>query len=276
MSDKPKKEKNPKKEKKEKAVKMKKCPACQQEIPKKAKVCPHCAAKQKKSILPLILALVLVLLLAAGVSIMVFHFPVAPPFELPFSLPFGASTSKSYLGETMGLTSKQEKAVLAVFEECGFAEISEVSQVSSNSHSTSYAVQDTETAKYLDTEDAIVVQVDNESKAITSITFREYDIYANGQAVTPVTNFYLDLEARDEYLAATLSAVRARLEVPEAAVFPSRSHWSFALDGKHVTVQSSVTAIFEAGKEETKTFVAEFEDGELASLTFGEAEEQTS
>ena len=45
----PKKEKTPKKEK---APKMKVCSACKEQIPKKAKLCPHCSAKQKTSILP--------------------------------------------------------------------------------------------------------------------------------------------------------------------------------------------------------------------------------
>ena len=40
-----KKEKPPKEKKDKKAPKMKKCSACHEEIPKKAKICPHCGSE---------------------------------------------------------------------------------------------------------------------------------------------------------------------------------------------------------------------------------------
>jgi len=108
-----KKGKKEKKEKKEKAPQVKICPNCEAEIPKKAKVCPNCEAKQKGgNKLLLILVPIIVLLAAASVSIAVFSFPVA--------LPFLSSVSDTMLGQAMGLSSKQEEAVLAVLAECGF------------------------------------------------------------------------------------------------------------------------------------------------------------
>jgi len=266
MSDKEKKakkEKAPKKEKKEKKARI--CPNCKAEVPKKAKVCPNCQAKLKGgNRLVLILVPIVVLIAAAAVSIVVFGFPV--------SLPFLSSTSDTMLGQAMELTSEQEEAVLAVLSECGFQEISEVRTVKAGSKRTSYAVSDVETERFLDAEDAIVVQLLNETKTVESITFQDHDIYANGQVVAPITDYYLGRARRDEYLVATLAAVKARLDFPETAVFPSRSSWSYTMDGENVTVQSTVTAKDGSGKETVYPFQAQFTGDELVSLTFDKDE----
>ena len=186
-----KKEKAPK-AKKEKGIKTKVCPACQAEIPKKAKVCPNCNEKQKsgkKPILVLIPLLLVLLLVGAAVSIFVFHFPIDPPFELPF---LGPKISETVLGEGMELTKKQEEEVLAVLNECGFGEISAVETIKETSKSTTYAVSDTSTERFLDTDDPIVVQMKNATKTIDSVQFQDHSIYAHGQVVSPITDYYLE------------------------------------------------------------------------------------
>lgn len=256
--------KKPKKEKKEEKTKI--CPGCQAEIPKKAKVCPNCAAKQKKgSPLPLALALAALLLVAAAVSVFVFHFPIDPPFELPF---LNGGSPKSIVGETMGLSRKQEEAVLAVFTECGFENITEVKPLSVNSEGSSYSIDDIQTARFMETEDDIVVLIDGEAKTVDSITYMDHDIYRGGQVVEPVTELYLNLPMRDQYLSSTLAAVKARLDIPETAVFPSRSNWKYTTDGDKVTVQSSVTYKNASGQEETKDFLVEYENGDFVSFQF--------
>lgn len=269
--EKPKKEKQPKKEKKEKAPKMKKCPSCKEEIPKKAKVCPHCAAKQKSNPLPIILALVLVLVLTAGVSIVVFHFPIAPPFDLPFTQ---KTLTDTVLGQTLELNKKEEAALVAVFTECGLGEITEARLRSSDDISDTYVVDDRNTARYLERDSAVLVRLDKATKAVVSIFCGSSAVYRNDELVAPVTNFYLGTEVRDSYLAVCLTAVKARLDLPETAVFPSKSAWEYTMDGNRVTVRSTVTAKNTSGVEETRPFTAEFEDGEFVSLSLSPASEQ--
>lgn len=149
-----------KKEKKAKVTKTKICPACHAEIPAKAKLCPFCAEKQKvKSKLPLIIALaVVVLLVGAFVSMAIFEFPIALPFDVPF---LSGSKPETLVGETMELTKEQEKEVLAGLEECGFAEIKEVDLIKFGAKSSTYAVQDIWTAQFMEKEDAAVVEIAN-------------------------------------------------------------------------------------------------------------------
>ncbi len=268
-----KKEKAPK-AKKEKGIKTKVCPACQAEIPKKAKVCPNCNEKQKsgkKPILLLIPLLLVLLLVGAAVSIFVFHFPIDPPFELPF---LGPKISETVLGEGMELTKKQEEEVLAVLNQCGFGEITQVDTIKETSKSTTYAVNDTSTERFLDSEEPIVVQMKNATKTVDSVQFQDHSIYAHGQVVSPITDYYLDMAERDIYLSLTLTAVKSRLEIPETAVFPSKSSWEYTMgEGTQVTVRSTVTCRDASGKEEERAFVAHFEDGAFASLEF-EGEEE--
>ena len=152
----------------------------------------------------------------------------------PFELPFGAKhISDTVLGSGMELTEEQEEAMLPALAECGFTTISEVRKLSSNDAIATYAIQDTETIRYLDGE--VVAVVDNVSKKLKSMTYKDYDIYLNGHLITPVTEFYLNAAQRDVYLSASLDAVRARLEIPETAVFPAKSKWVYTLEGEKVT-----------------------------------------
>lgn len=267
---KPKKEKKAKQEKQPKKPKVRICPSCQAEVSKKAKVCPHCEAKLKKSSrLPLLLIPLVLLIVAAAVSVFVFHFPIDPPFELAFG---GKAPSKTLMGEAMELTVEQEEAMLAVLQECGFSEISEVTKIKSGAGSTSYAVHDASTQRYIDEGEDIVMQVKNETKEVETITFQDHDIYIRGNTLSKITDYYLNTDQRDVYLAATLTAVKARLELPETAVFPSKSHWEYSMEGENVTVQSYVTTHDGSGEEKTQTFVAHFESGEFVSLDFTEGE----
>lgn len=266
-----KKEKAPKAQK-GKGIKTKTCPACQAEIPKKAKVCPNCGEKQKGGRKPILLIfpLLLILLLGAGVSIFVFHFPIDPPFDLPFG---GPKISDTVLGQGMELTKKQEEEVQAVLDSCGFEEISQVSTVKSGSKSTTYAVNDVSTERYLGVDDPILLEMKNETKTVDSIQFQDHRIYAHGQVVAPITDYYLDIAERDIYLSLTLTAVKSRLDFPETAVFPSKSSWSYTMgEGSQVTVQSTVTAVDASGQETTRAFRAVFEDGAFSSLEFEDEE----
>lgn len=265
-----KKGKKAKKEKKEKPVKTKKCHACHQEIPKKAKNCPHCAAKQKGNPVPMILAIVLAFLLLMGVSVMVFHFPFTPPFSLPFT---GKPIAGTVLAQGMELTKKEDAAVAAVLEECGFKEIREVKMVSSDERSTFYNVNDVDTIRFLDHADALIVRVNNATKAVEDISYQDIEIYINGHLITPITKFYLDAATRDVYLSATLTAVKARLDLPETAEFPSKSNWRYTLDGENVTVESTVTSKTNSGEMETRSFLAKFEKGSFVSITIEKPDE---
>ncbi len=262
-----KKEKKEKKPKAEKAPKMKKCPGCQEEIPKKAKVCPHCAAKQKGGPLPLIIgAAAAVLVVGAAVSIFVFHFPIEPPFG-------GPAISETVLGSGMKLTEEQEESMLTVLETCGFTQVTEVRQLSDNGIVSTYAIEDTQTSRFLEGGD-IVVKVADEDKTVDSIVFGDEDIYLSGHLIAPITDFYLSSAQRDVYLSACLTAVRARLDLPETAVFPSKSGWEYTLNGNKVSVQSHVTFKSTSGQEVTRSFQAEFEDGSFVSINIegGDAE----
>lgn len=261
-------EKAEKKPKKEKPVKTKKCPSCHQDIPKKAKNCPHCAAKQKGNPVPLILAIVLALLLVLGVSIVAFHFPFASPIDLPFTK---KPVAETVLGQGMELTKKEDAAVAAVLEECGFKEIREVKKLSSTERSTFYNVNDVDTIRFLDRADTLIVELDNADKTVENITYQDKDIYMNGHLIASITDFYLDAATRDVYLSATLTAVKARLELPETAEFPSKGSWRYIMDGENVTVESTVTSKTGSGGTEKRSFQAKFEKGSFVSITLGEA-----
>lgn len=268
MSEKEKKEKKAKKPKKEKAPKTKICPSCQAEIPQKSKMCPRCAAKQKGKAPVVLIAAAAVLLIAAAsaVSIFVFHFPIDPPFELPF----GPTISDTPLGAAMELTPKQEEAVVAVLGECGIQRITDAKVRSSNASSSVYVLNDAETSLYPDTRDAIIVQMDNAAKTVDSIDFQDNPVYRGGQVIAQATDFYLGTAERDVYLSQTLTAVKARLDIPETAVFPSKSHWSYTTEEKTVTVQSTVTTKNASGEAETRPFTAVFENKKFVSVTLGE------
>ena len=128
--------------------------------------------------------------------------------------------------------------------------------------------------RFLDSEEPIVVQMKNATKTVDSVQFQDHSIYAHGQVVSPITDYYLDMAERDIYLSLTLTAVKSRLEIPETAVFPSKSSWEYTMgEGTQVTVRSTVTCRDASGKEEERTFVAYFEDGAFVSLEF-EGEEE--
>ena len=261
---KPKEEKQPKKEKKpkkEKPVKMKVCPSCKAEIPKKAKLCPHCAAKQK-GMNPLALIVPLLLVVVGAVSVFVFHFPVDPPFELPF----GKEPDKTPLAAAMDLSGKEEEAVIAVFDQCGVRQITDAKKRSSNGTSSVYVLNDAETSLYADTQDAIIVQINDKTKTVDSIDYRNHAVYRGGQVVAQATDFYLDSAERDEYLALALAAVKAELEFPELASFHAKSGWDYTMEDNRVTVRSTVSVKTSGGGTETRSFQVNFEDGKFVSI----------
>lgn len=263
--EKPEKAKKEKKPKKEKAAKTKVCPSCKAEIPKNAKLCPHCAAKQPKKFPVVIAAAAAVFLLAVGlsVSVFVFHFPIDPPFELPF----GKALSETELGQTMEVTSKQEEAILAIFEQCGIYAVREVKRLVSDDESATYAINDAETVHFSDTKDAIIVELSNKDKTVQSIDFQKHAVYRSGTVVAQATDFYLSSAERDNYLSMCLTAVNARLPLPETASYPAKSAWSYTTDGNKVTVESTVTTKDSNGTPVTQAFTAEFEDGEFVSVS---------
>ncbi len=264
-TEKPEKAKKEKKPKKEKAAKTKVCPSCKAEIPKKSKMCPRCAAKQPKKFPVVIAAVLAAVLLLAGlsVSVFMFHFPIDPPFELPF----GKALSETELGQTMEVTSKQEEAILAIFEQCGIYPVREVKRLVSDDESATYAVNDAETVHFSDTKDAIVVELNNKDKTVQSIDFQKHAVYRNGAVVAQATDFYLGSAQRDHYLSMCLTAVNARLPLPETASYPAKSGWNYTSDGDKVTVESTVTTKDANGTPVTQAFTVEFEEGKLVSAT---------
>ena len=263
--EKPEKAKKENKPKKEKAAKTKVCPSCKAEIPKNAKLCPHCAAKQPKKFPVVIAAVLAAVLLLAGlsVSVFVFHFPIDPPFELPF----GKALSETELGQTMEVTSKQEEAILAVFEQCGIYPVREVKRLVSDDESATYAINDAETVHFPDTKDAIIVELNNKDKTVQSIDFQKHAVYRNGTVVAQATDFYLSSAQRDHYLSMCLTAVNARLPLPETASYPAKSGWNYTSDGDKVTVESTVTTKDANGTPVTQAFTVEFEEGEFVSVS---------
>lgn len=261
--EKPVKEK-PVKVKKEKAPKTKLCPSCKASIPKKAKICPHCAAKQPQKGMAALFGIIaaVLLLLGAAVSIFIFHFPIDPPFEIPKAL------SETQMGQVMELSTKEEEAVRAVFDECGILAIREVKPLVSNETSATYAVNDAETVNFTDTKDGIVVELDNDTKAVISIDFQKHALYRNNTAIGKASDFYLSSAQRDHYLEMCLTAVKSRLTLPETAVFPAKTAWNYTMDDKKVTVESTVTTKDDSGTSKTQEFTAEFEDGEFVTISF--------
>ena len=282
MSDKPKKEKKekPKKEKKAKKEKLPKpsnnkvkvCPECKSEIPKKASVCPHCAAKQRKrNPLPFVLPMLLVVLLGAALSLFGFHYPIEPPVELPFDIPIlsGPKISDTPLGKGMELTAKQEEAMKEIFDQCGLKEIVKVDKVAEDLTTTSYAVQDGDTSRFMDPDDPITVRIENEDKTVRSIIYQNMPLYANDTVVGLITDHYMDMSERDVYMQTALVEVKARLDLPEVAVFPSRPHWTFTEEeGGTLVVESFVTTKDGTGKAQNRPFRVLFQKGKFQSVTF--------
>lgn len=260
----PKKEKKPKKEKEPKKEKTKICPSCKAEIPKSALLCPHCASKQKRRN-PLAFIVPLLLILVGAVSVFVFHFPVDPPFELPF----GKEPDRSPLAAAMDLNDKEEAAVIAVFDQCGVFRITDAKKRSSNGTSSVYVLNDAETSLYTDTQDAIIVQINDKTKTVDSIDYRNHAVYRGGQVVAQATDFYLDSAERDEYLALALTAVKMNLEFPELASFHAKSGWDYTMEDNRVTVRSSVSIKTAGGGVEARAFQVNFEDGEFVSINLG-------
>ena len=96
-----------------------------------------------------------------------------------------AYQAKSMLAKELELTSDQESAMLEIFQSCGIGEITSANLFQSGEDRTSYHLFDEETAHYKGAENAIVVWVDNTSKEIQEIYFRDHDIYLNGEVVSP-------------------------------------------------------------------------------------------
>ncbi len=89
--------------------------------------------------------------------------------------------------------------------------------------------------------------------------------------MSQITDYYMDMAERDVYMQLALTAVKARLELPEIAVFPSRSHWTFyEEDGGVLIVESTVTTKDGTGAEVVRPFLVRFENGEFVSVTFTE------
>ena len=269
------KEKKPKPEKvkKEKKGKVTTCPSCEMEIPKKAKICPRCGKalpKKKKSPLAFILP-VLLLVIAALVSVVVFAFPVGLPIELPFGLPIklGPKLSDTVLGEAMELTEKQEKSIVSVLESCGFEEVVEAEELPTAGKTKAYSIMDKSLERFTEGETAMV-KVDGESKEVVSVSFRRETLYLDGEVVSQLGEHYLGMEDRDELMMAALKEVQGRLDLPETAVFPSRSKWQFHEDGGQVIVQASVNAKNTSGVAADTPFTVVFEGKEVVSVTLGE------
>lgn len=253
------------------------CPECGKEISDKAKSCPHCGnpmqattsnpQTQPKPVPPpeknkkkghgcLIPVLIVFLLFCGGIAVGVLQMQKNPE----------RYTKKSTLAKTMELDSAQEAAMLDIFMACGIGEITSASVFQSGENHTSYYLEDKETAAYKGAEYAIVVWVNNESKAIESIHFHSQDIYMNGEVLSPITAYYVNSEDRDNYRVTSQLAVKQLLNYPDTAKFPAISGWAFGIEDEIVIVQSTVTAKNAFDVESTSAFQIKFSSGNIISL----------
>ena len=177
-----------------------------------------------------------------------------------------AYQAKSMLAKELELTSDQESAMLEIFQSCGIGEITSANLFQSGEDRTSYHLFDEETAHYKGAENAIVVWVDNTSKEIQEIYFRDHDIYLNGEVVSPVTAYYVNSADRDNYRVSAQLAVKECLNYPDTAKFPAISGWKFGIEDGIIIVQSSVTAQNALGAEGKNDFQVKFQNGTIVSL----------
>lgn len=183
-----------------------------------------------------------------------------------------AYQAKSTLAKELELSSDQESAMLEILQSCGIGEITSASLFQSGEDRTSYHLFDEETAHYKGAENAIVVWVDNTSKEIQEIYFRDHDIYLNGEVVSSVTAYYVNSEDRDNYRVSAQLAVKECLNYPDTAKFPAISGWKFGIEDGIVIVQSSVTAQNALGAEGKNDFQVKFQNGTIVSLILDGAE----
>lgn len=172
--------------------------------------------------------------------------------------------AKSILAKELELTTDQEAAMLDIFTQCGIGEITSASKFQSGEDHTSYHLKDEETDAYK--AGTIVIWVNNNTKAVESIHFQDYDIYLNGTVVAPITNFYVNSADRDSYRVSAQLAVNQLLNYPDTAKYPAISGWRFGIEEGVVIVQSSVTSKNALGVEATLNFQVKFESGTIISL----------
>ena len=104
----------------------------------------------------------------------------------------------SMFARELQLNQEQKATMQDIFTQCGIGEITSVKSIQHAETKSSYWLTDNETEFYGKGSDyAIVVWVDNETKQIKEIYFHDQNIYIDGKVVTPITQYYVNEEARD-------------------------------------------------------------------------------
>lgn len=154
--------------------------------------------------------------------------------------------NKSVLAEALELDEEQETAMLAIFDQCGIGEITNVELIQSGEES-SYYMADEEISH-------IVVWILND-KTVDSIYYHDHDIYVEGQVIAPITNYYVNSDLKNRYRTLSQEAIKSLLNYPDTAKFKGISKWKFGVeDDGTIVVQSSVTAQNAFGVEDTVDF----------------------
>lgn len=197
------------------------------------------AKKRGGCLIPIIVVLVFIVLIGVAISMAISE---------------GGTAQKSLLAETMDLTERQEQDMLTVFEQCGITEIKAVTLVQSGDDRTSYYVEDDETEHYNGADNAIVVWIDNDSKAVDAIYFHDSDVFADGVVIAQVPQFYVSAALRDQYRVDAQLWVKECLNYPDTAEFGAASKWAFGVQDGYDIIQSSVTAQNAFGVKTTTDF----------------------
>lgn len=150
--------------------------------------------------------------------------------------------AQSKLAKEMNLDKQQEAAMIETFTQCGIGKIVSVKKCQRQETTTSYHVQDKEVSAYKGENGIIVVYINNDTKAVEQIYFKDNDIFLNGQAIAPITNFYVNSKDREQYRLAIQTAINKMLKVPDSAKYPPMGEWAFGMEDDVVIVQSRVTA----------------------------------
>lgn len=156
----------------------------------------------------------------------------------------GCSTAppKSKLAKEMNLDKQQEAAMKETFTKCGIDEIVSVKKCQNGETRTSYYIQDKEVAAYSGMNGIIVVFVNDATKAVEEVYFKDNDIFKDGEVIAPITNYYVNSKDRDQYRIMIQNTINKMLKVPDSAKYPPIGGWAFGMEDDIVIVQSSVTA----------------------------------
>ncbi len=183
------------------------------------------------------------------------------------------STSISLFSRELELNQEQKTAMIDIFTQCGIGEITNVNPIQHGETQSSYWLTDNETEFYgKGGNNAIVVWVDNETKAINEIYFHDQDIYVNGEVIAPITQYYVKEEDRNNYRVIAELTITPLLNFPKTAKYPASRGWQFDIEDDIVTANSSVEAENALGVKIETPFQIKFSGENVIYLNLGGTE----